>query len=195
MQPRIGGETFGVVDDHEIDHLRDGEGEERDVRPSEPQAREPDQHRDHDGEQTRGRHGEPQRPAKIIAQHRRPIGAAGEERHLSQREYAADAQNEIPLRDDGGPDEEQRELGDDITVGESQWRDGREGEQDQADEEIAARLAHSRTILALPKKPAGRQMRTAITSSSSRAKPNRTPSKYCAAASSNPITIAAATAP
>ena len=191
----VGREAFGVIDDQEIDHLRDGEREQRDIGALQSQAGEPDQHRDSQRQHCRSRHREPERPMEVIAEHRRAVGTAGKQRHLRQREDSADAEHQIPLGDDRCPDEEHRHLGDEIALGKHKRHGARAGEHRHAHQEIAATGGQSRTTRLLPKMPEGRQIKTAMTNSSSNAKPKRTPSTYWVEASIRPITTAAATAP
>src|ERR1700730_16325245 len=132
---------------------------------------------------------------EVVAEHRGAIGAAGEQRHLRERENSADAEYQIPLCDDGCPNEEDRHLGNQIALGKDKRHSARAGEHRYSRNEIAATRAQSRTTRLLPKMPEGRQISTAMTRSNSNANPKRTPSTYWVEASIRPITTAATTAP
>ena len=107
-------EAGGVGDDQEIHHLGDRESQKRHIGPAQPEAGEADQNTEQDradpGERQRG----PEREAEIERQHPGREAAEREDRHLREREDAGNAEHQVPLGDHGRPDEEQRELADQI---------------------------------------------------------------------------------
>ena len=121
-------ETFRVGDDQDVERLGDRQGQQSHVDARKPQAGRPDdqaeQHRHHGPE----RHGGPDAETEIDAEHRGRVTTDAEDRHLAQREDARIAEQQVPLRRDGGQEQCQDDLTQDVTALDEE-RDRRDGGQ------------------------------------------------------------------
>ena len=137
-------EAGGIGDDQQVYHLRDGQAEQGHVGARQAQAGEADQQAEHHGSHTGDWHGKPEAPVQVVAEHGGRVSAQGEQRHLRQREHAGDAEQQVPLRGDGGIDQHQQQLADGVAAEPGEGNGGRNGDHHQRRDKVWPSPAHAK---------------------------------------------------